>query len=242
MRAHQIMTKTVITTTEDASIVDVAKLRLSKHISGLPVIDAASRIIGIVSQGDFLRRVEIGTQRTRGRWLSLFAGPAGAAADFTHENGRNVGEIMTRDPVSILEMTSLEEIVRLMEEKNFNRLPVVRSEEVVGIVTRTNLLQAFAGLARSVPDPTADDDHIRDRIISTIEKASWAPFCLRVTVLQGVVDIGGTAPSVQSREAALVVAENTAGVIKVHDHFCWVDPESNTYVNFDRNEIPPRSH
>ena len=137
---------------------------LQNHVSGLPVINEAGTLVGVVSQSDFIRRAEIGTQRNRGRWLKFLVGPGGIASDFVHERGRKVGEIMTANPITVTEDTPLDKIVLLMERHGIKRLPVIRDDQLVGIVTRTNLLQAVAGLARDVPDPTADDDHIRNHI------------------------------------------------------------------------------
>jgi CBS domain-containing protein len=169
MRAHQIMTRKVITVATAASIVDAANTMLAKHVSGLPVIDETGRLVGIVSQGDFIRRAEIGTQRKRGRWLKFLLGPGRVASDFVHERGRKVGEIMTLDPCTVTEDSTLEDIVQLMEHNNVKRLPVMRGDRLVGIVTRSNLLQAVAELAREVPDPTADDDHIRSHRESRLD-------------------------------------------------------------------------
>src|SRR5476651_358541 len=114
MRAHQIMTRPVITVTPQTTIVEAANTMLQRHVSGLPVVDAAGKLVGIVSEGDFIRRSEIGTQRKRGRWLKFILGPGRAASDFVHEQGRKVGEIMTPDPCTVEEDTTLEEIVELM--------------------------------------------------------------------------------------------------------------------------------
>jgi CBS domain-containing protein len=231
MRAHQIMTRQVITIGAEASIVDAANIMLDKHISGLPVVDETGRLVGIVSQGDFIRRAEIGTQRKRDRWLKFLVGPGRAAFDFVRERGRKVGEIMTPDPCTVTEDATLEGIVELMERNHVKRLPVLRGDKLAGIVTRTNLLQAVAGLARDVPDPTADDDHIRNRIISSIEKSDWAPFGLGVIVANGIVHLSGLITNEKSRQAAIVAAENVTGVTKVHDHLCWVGPMSGMYLN-----------
>ena len=153
MRAHQIMTRSVITVAPETTIDDAANLMLQRHVSGLPVVDTSGKLVGIVSEGDFIRRSEIGTQRKRGRWLKLILGPGKAATDFVHEHGRKVADIMTLEPLTIAQDTGLEEIVELMEKNNVKRLPVIRGEKVVGIVSRANLLQAVAGLAREVPDP-----------------------------------------------------------------------------------------
>jgi len=231
MRAHQIMTRSVVTVTPETTILEAANIMLRRHVSGLPVVDADSKLVGIVSEGDFIRRSEIGTQRKRGRWLKFIIGPGRAATDFVHEHGRKVSEVMTREPLTITEDTALEDIVKTMESNNVKRLPVMRGEKLVGIVSRANLLQAVASLAREVPDPTADDDHIRNRVIETIEKNDWCPFGLGVVVRDGIVHLSGVITEERSRQAAIVAAENVAGVKKVHDHLCWVDTVSGMYLN-----------
>jgi CBS domain-containing protein len=175
MRAHQIMTRPVITVLANTTIVEAANIMLRRHISGLPVVDAAGKLIGIVSEGDFIRRSEIGTQRKRNRLLKFILGAGQAATDFVHENGRRISEVMTSDPVTITEDTPLEEIVTLMQKRGIKRLPVIRGERLMGIVSRANLLHAVASLARQILDPTADDDHIRDRIIYALGKNDWCP-------------------------------------------------------------------
>jgi CBS domain-containing protein len=229
MRAHQIMTRPVITVSPDTTILEAANLMLQRHISGLPVVDAAGKLVGIVSESDFIRRSEIGTQRKRNRLLNFILGPGQAATDFVHEHGGKIAEIMTPEPVTITEDTSLEAIVTLMEKNRLKRLPVIRNDRVVGIVSRANLLQAVASLARQIPDPTADDDHIRNRMIDALGKNDWCPHGLNVVVRDGIVHLGGIITDERSRQAALVCAENIAGVKKVHDHLCWIDPMSGLY-------------
>jgi CBS domain-containing protein len=231
MRAHQIMTRSVISVTSDTSIVEAANIMLKRHVSGLTVVDVTGKLVGVVSEGDFIRRSEIGTGRQRGRWLRFILGPGKSASDFVHEHGRKVSEVMTASPVTITEDTALAEIVDLMERKNVKRLPVVRGDTIVGIVSRANLLQAVADLARDVPDPTADDDHIRNRIINAMEKQDWCPFGLNVIVRDGIVHLSGVITEERSRQATVVAAESVEGVKKVHDHLCWVDTMSGVYLN-----------
>jgi Predicted signal-transduction protein containing cAMP-binding and CBS domains len=231
MRAHQIMTRSVISVTPDTTIVEAANIMLQRHVSGLPVVDETGKLVGIVSEGDFIRRSEIGTQRKHGRWLKFILGPGRSASDFVHEHGRKVSEVMTTSPVTINEDTALAEIADMMEQNNIKRLPVVRGDKVVGIVTRANLLQAVASLARQVPDPTADDDHIRNRIIDALEKNDWCPFGLSVIVRDGIVHLSGVITEEHARQAAIVAIENIEGVKKVHDHLCWVDTMSGIYLN-----------
>jgi len=230
MRAHQIMTRSVITIAPDASILEAAKTMLQHHVSGLPVVDAAGRLVGIVSEGDFIRRGEIGTQRKRGRWLTFLLGAGATATDYVHEYGRKVSDVMTSDPVSVTEDATLEEIVNAMETNGVKRLPVLKDGKLAGIVSRANLLQAVAGLSRDIPDPTADDDHIRSRVIAAIENNDWSPFGLNVIVRNGIVHLSGVITEERSRQAAMVAAQNVAGVQKVHDHLCWVDTMSGMYL------------
>jgi CBS domain-containing protein len=224
MRADQIMTHRVITVAPDTSIVEAAKLMLRHHVSGLPVVNGAGEVIGIVSEGDFIRRAELGTQRQRGRWLKLLVSAGKSAADFVREHGRKVGEIMTPDPVMIAEATPLAEIVDLMEANGIKRLPVLRGNQLVGIVTYTNLLQAVADLARDIPEPSADDDQLRNSVIAAVGNARWSPCRLSVIVRDGSVSLGGVVTDERSRAAAIVAAENVAGVNKVRDHLILSPP------------------
>lgn len=230
MRAHQIMTHRIISVTPETSIADAAEIMLTNHISGLPVLNASGELVGIVSEGDFLRRSEIGTQRKRPRWLQFFTSTGRLADDFVTERGRKVEDVMTRDPVTVHEEARLEELVALMERRGVKRLPVLRNGQLVGIVTRSNMLQAVAGPAKEVPDPTADDDHIQARLLRAFDAADWRPIGLQVAVRNGVVHLYGLIGDDRARRAAVVAAENTEGVKEVHDHICLVDTWSGFYV------------
>jgi CBS domain-containing protein len=223
MRAHQIMATTVITVGPETSIVGAANAMLQHHVSGLPVVDAEGKLVGIVSEGDFIRRAEVGTQRKRGRWLSFLVGSDRLASDFAHENGRKVGQIMTPDPVTIAEDTPLDQVVQIMECHNIKRLPVVRGDLLVGIVSRSDFLHAVADLVRDAPNPTAGDDHIRSEVTAAIEQTVWRPFRLNVIVRDGIVRLSGLIKNEAARQAAIVAAENVAGVRKVDDHLYKVE-------------------
>jgi CBS-domain-containing membrane protein len=143
---------------------------------------------------------------------------------------------MTPEPLTVTEEATLEEIVEVMEKNQVKRLPVLSGDKLVGIVTRANLVQAVADLARDVPDPTADDDHIRSRVFAAIDKTDWKPIALTVTVRDGIVHLGGVISEEHSRQAAIVAAENVSGVRKVHDHLCQVEPMSGTCLNSPEDE------
>jgi CBS domain-containing protein len=230
MRAHQIMTRNAITVLPETPILEAAHKMLENHVSGLPVLDASGKLVGIVSESDFLRRSEIGTQQKRPRWLQYFLSPAHSANDFIREHGRKVEDVMTRDPVVADEDASLDELVLLMEKNGIKRLPVLRDDNLVGIITRANLLQAVASIAREIPDPTVDDGHIRDRIIRALEATDWRPTGLQVAVRNGVVHLHGLIINDSARRASIVAAENTAGVREVHDHLCFVDTWSGFHM------------
>ncbi|WP_338691684.1 CBS domain-containing protein [Bradyrhizobium sp. 26S5] len=236
MRAHQIMARHVVTVGTDTSIMDAAKLMMDHRVSGLPVVDAAGRLVGILSEGDFLRRSEIGTRRRRARWLQFLLGSGHAATDFAHERGRKVGDIMSYDPVTVTEETPLPDLVELMEKKGVKRLPVMRDGRLVGIVTRADLLRAVASIAHQIPDPTADDKHIHDRIVRALDSANWCPLGLQVSVRNGVVHLRGIIMDERARQAAIVAGENTSGVRELHDHLCYVDTYSGFYIQSAEDE------
>jgi CBS domain-containing protein len=218
MRAHQIMTQQVITVAADATIVEAVNTMLRHHISGLPVIDATGKLIGIISEGDFIRRAEIGTQRKRDRWLTCLVGTGQIAADFVHQHGRKVGDIMTPDPLTVNEDTPLDQIVQIMESNSVKRLPVMREGRLVGIVTRSDFLAALAEIAGKIPSPSADDDQIRNEVMAAIGQAAWRPCRLKVTAHDGTVSLSGVVKGESARRAAMVAAENVPGVSRVLDN------------------------
>ena len=175
-------------------------------------------LIGIISESDFIRCAEIGTGRDRGRWLSYLAGTGTIAADYVHAHGRKVGEIMTPDPVTIKEDTRLDRIVQIMESRGVKRLPVVRGDRLVGIVTRTDFLAPVAELARNTAGMSADDDQILRTVAASIEQAAWRPCKLKISVRDGIVGLSGTVDNDKARQATIVAAENVPGVKRVIDN------------------------
>src|SRR5690242_18032670 len=176
MNAQDLMSRDVVTVQPDDTIVHAARLMLQKRISGLPVVDSAGALVGIVTEGDFLRRAETGTVRRRPRWLEFILGPGRLAGEYARAAGQYVSEVMTGDVHTVTEATPLEEIISLMERNRIKRVPVVHGQKLVGIVTRQNLLRALADVAvagRS-PAPT-DDETIRKRLVDDVRQQPWAP-------------------------------------------------------------------
>jgi CBS domain-containing protein len=214
------MSRRVITVRPDASIADAIKLMLDHHISGLPVTDSAGRLIGIVCESDFLRRTEIGTERTHGRLLTVLLGAELISREFVREHGRRVEEVMTREPETTRVDAPLREIAELMERRHLNHVPVMRGDRIVGIITRTDFLSAVAGPLTTVSGASNDDDQIRRAVLSAMAKVPWQPSGLNVSVKDGVVTLRGTAASESARQAAVVACENVGGVRAVDNLLC----------------------
>jgi CBS domain-containing protein len=225
MQVRDVMTPNVISVKADDSILEAASLMLKNRISGLPVVDAHGALVGVVTEGDFLRRSELGTARHRPKWLEFVIGPGRLASEYVHHSGRKVADVMTPTPYSVGEDDTLEVVVQLMERHRIKRLPVVRAGRMVGIVSRANLMHALVSLAREMPAGTADDAAIRESILAALAKNRWA-LGVNVVVKDGVAEIWGMIMDERVREACIVAAENVAGVKKVHDHLVWVEPMS----------------
>ncbi len=177
MKAGDVMTRAVISADPDATVLQAARYMLQHHISGLPVIDKAGKLVGVLSEGDFLRRRETQTERRRSRWLEFLMGPGKIAAEYTHSHGSKVSEVMTTELYTVGEDTSLEDIVELMERRRIKRVPVLRGNKVVGIVTRSNLMHAMVSLARTEPKAAKDDAGIREIAARRDAKGSVGTRC-----------------------------------------------------------------
>lgn len=234
MKAKDIMTRPVISISPLETVETAARLMLDKRISGLPVINPSDRLVGIVTESDFLRRAEIGTERKRGKFLEFFLGSGTLAEEYAHAHGRKVSDIMTKEPVTISEDTALDETVALMEKHQIRRLPVMKNGRVIGIVSRSNLLHALANLVVDSPRSGVGDYTIRDRILHAYSQQNWAAIGgLDVIVRDGVVDVWGIILDDRQRSAIIVLAENVPGVKIVRDHLTWVDPVSGLTLGPD---------
>jgi len=227
MKAKDVMTPNVITIAPDASILEALRLMLQHRISGLPVVDKNGNLAGIVTEGDFLRRAETGTERKRPRWVEFLLGPGTLAKDYVHSHARRIDEVMTPEVRTVAEDADLDDIVALMERHRVKRVPVVRGNALVGIVSRANLLHALASLSREVTPGSKSDETIRAGVLAELEHQSWAPrHMIDVVVRNGTVELWGTVIDPDQREAARVAAETVPGVKSVKCHIVWVEPMS----------------
>jgi len=229
MNATDVMTANVITVTPQTSVRHLAEL-LGRHgISGVPVVDSANHLVGIVSEGDLLHRVETGTERRsehrRARWFDGLVGDHDIARDYLKSHGRAVGDVMTRDVVTVAETAELDEIADLLESKRIRRVPVVRDGKVVGIVSRANLVRALAMAERRPADGVVLDDFaIRDALLAELRGKPWAKAgSAEIMVRNNVVHLWYSDDQpVAEQQAIRVAAENTPGVERVEEHLVHV--------------------
>jgi CBS-domain-containing membrane protein len=240
MQVKDVMTLSVISIGADEPIVKAARLMLQNRISGLPVINKEGTLVGMVTEGDFLRRGELGTQRRRPKWLEFIVGPGKLAQEYVHTSGRKVEDIMTPEPWTIREDDSLETVVEMMERHQIKRLPVTRGWRLVGIVSRANLLQALASLAHDMPAPASEDSTIRSNILAAIAGQKWAPR-VNVIVRDGIAEMHGVVTDDRERQGLIVAAENVVGVKKVRDHLVWVEPMSGMAFPSAEDEAKERA-
>jgi CBS domain-containing protein len=225
MIAGDIMVRDPVSVRPEGTLSDVVQLMIDRRVSGIPVTDANGRLVGIVTEGDLLRRVETGTEK-RASWLQVFFTPGRVADDYVQTHGTRIAEVMTPEVFNVTEATPLEEVVTLMKDKHIKRVPVTRNGILVGIVSRADLVKAL-GQILSAPDaPVTSDAQVREKIYAELERQAWTPKGIRVTVENGAVELDGTIFDERDRDAIRVAAENVPGVKSVKDHLVWVEPNS----------------
>jgi CBS domain-containing protein len=218
MKARDVMVSPVIIVKPSSSVQEVAKIFLERRISAVPVADDQGRLVGIISEGDLLHRAEAGTERRRSWWLSALAGDETLANEFVKAHARSVADLMTRGVISASPDAPLHEIAALLERNGIKRVPIVANGQLVGIVTRANLVQAVAS-ARKLLDVPISDVTIRQKLLAQLQQEPWAHTALlNVTVTDGVVNLWGLVASEAERKAMRVAAESLPGVRAVNDN------------------------
>jgi CBS domain-containing protein len=232
MNAADVMTNDVLTLNAETSVLDAARLMLQHRVSGLPVLDWQGRLVGVLTEGDLLRRIETGTERRRSHWLEMLLGPGRAAQDYIHAHARKVGEAMSNTVIHVAPDATLEQIVGLMEKHHVKRLPVVAGNKMVGIVSRADLLRALVATADKAAATPVSDEDIRANILAELDRQRWAPRAvLEVEVKRGIVELRGTITDDRERLALRIACENIAGVKGVTDHLVFVEPLSGMAID-----------
>ncbi|MGF6812993.1 CBS domain-containing protein [Paraburkholderia sp. Clong3] len=221
MRAFDIMTRNVVSVRPDMTVREVARMFVEKRISGAPVVDAADAIVGMISEGDLLRRVELDTDKpVRSSWLDLFSA-SDDAGNYVKSHGLKVEDVMSPEVVSVDEDTPISNVATLLETQHIKRVPVTRAGKMSGIISRANLIQALASLPEEpARDAGADvtDREIRAMLMGELAGHKWAFAGRNIVVSDGVIHLWGVFHSAESIQAVRVAAESIPGVKGVDDH------------------------
>jgi len=220
MRAADVMSVNVSVAWLDTSIVEIARRLCERQISALPIVDAEDRVLGIVSEGDLMRRTELGTGGGRSWWLDLLSSDALLAEDYVKTHGRTAKDVMTRPAVTVDEATDLKEVARLLESKHIKRVPVVRDGKLVGIVSRADIIRGLIVSGTGWPSArTMDDASIRATIQEELHKLPFAVGAHASALVEdGVVHLWGHVDTPEQRNGIRVAVENIPGVKQVIDN------------------------
>jgi len=218
MKVAEVMVTSVHSVGPEASVREVASMMLERRISGVPVVDDKGRILGIVSEGDLIRRPEIETDRAPAGWLHAFLSDEERAREFVKSHGRKVREVMTQPAICVAPDTPLAVVVRLMERHRVKRLPVVENGKLAGLVTRADLLRTLVSRRTAAPAASSDQD-VRERIDAMLRHEDWATSAfVNVQVEDGVAHLWGTVESASQREALILAVRGVPGVKDVQPH------------------------
>jgi CBS domain-containing protein len=221
MNASDVMVTNVIAVGPNASVQEVANILLTNRISAAPVVDDDGELIGIISEGDLIRRAELGTERRRSWWLEIFASESkeDLAIEFVKSHASKVGDIMTREVITATPGTPLRDVAALLEKNRIKRVPIVERGRVVGIVSRANLVQALATLGKKIEPGTTSDSVIREKVMAQLSSEPWSRFStLNATIQGGTVELWGVVETEAEKEAARVAAEVVPGVRAVENN------------------------
>jgi CBS domain-containing protein len=226
MKAADVMVCAVISVRPNARVEELANTLLANRISAVPVIDEQGELVGIVSEGDLMRRAEAGTERSRPWWLEYLTGKQVLAAEYVKSHSHKVTDVMTRSVITATPQTPLREIAALLERNRIKRVPIVQNGKVVGIVSRANLLKALAGMpAKNAAAASVGDSQIRDQVLSRLNAELWRPSMLNVTVRDGTVDLWGFVTSDDEKKATRIAVESISGIKTINDHLTIPPPE-----------------
>ena len=216
MKATDVMATKVITVRPDTPVATIAEVLLANRISAVPVVNDKDVLVGIVSEGDLIHRVEAGTERHRSWWLELLTGKEILAHEFVMSYGRKAADVMTRPVISVQPDTPLGDIAALLEKHRIKRVPVASNGKIVGIVSRANLIQALVKLNRAKTEASVDDLTLHSNILEQLRSKPWVdPSTISILVNNGSVELWGIVDSETEKNAIRVAVEVTPGVRQV---------------------------
>jgi CBS domain-containing protein len=223
MKVADLMTRGVLSVAPEDSVRKAAELMLRYGVTGFPVLDHG-KLVGMITEGDFLRRIETDAECRHSRLAEFFADPGKLADEYVHSHGRMVAEVMTRDVVTISDNAPLSDAVEAMMRHHVKRLPVVREGALIGVISRVDLLHAFLTATSKTAPAALDDAAIKSRLQSEFDKQPWAAAgSVELVVESGVVVLRGTIRDPRQRTAMRVAVENVPGVKRVVDELREID-------------------
>ncbi|MFC4528675.1 CBS domain-containing protein [Dyella halodurans] len=226
MKVSDAMTYEVRTALVTDPVSLAMRIMLGARVSGLPVVDGQGALVGIVTEGDLLRRAELGTERRRPRWLEIILGPRRLAREYVETHSRRVGDLMTTRVLTTEESAPLADAVALVEKHHLKRLPVMRQGRLIGMLSRADLMRAFLStLPRDQAVTDVPDADIRQQIDQEMLRHPWITrSAIQITVQQGVVDLNGVVTNEVMHDALRVLVENVPGVACVNDKLSTIEP------------------
>jgi CBS domain-containing protein len=218
LKARDVMTRKVLSISPETPVRTLATFLIDHRISAVPVVGAGGVPLGIVSEGDLLRRVEIGTEGKKAWWVAILADADDAARDFVKTHGLIAADVMTRGVIAVDPDAELTAVADLLERKRIKRVFVLDMGKIVGVITRSDIVRT---LTRQ-PEPGTrrrPDAEIRDAIEAEIRKEDWAPLAfVSIIVSDGMVELTGAVGSAAQRDGLVVLAQRAEGVRSVKDH------------------------
>jgi CBS domain-containing protein len=219
MKAADIMDAPGPSITPETPVVEAVRKMLEHKVSGLPVVDAEGRLVGMITEGDLLRRSELGTERKITGFAAVQAGTQKLAEEFVRAHAQTIGDVMTKDPLSVDEETRIVAIVTMIEERHVHLIPVVRKGALIGMIGRPCLLRALIERAEAPDERPRDDESIRTALLALYDREAWAPLSqVDVVVRDGNVELRGNVSDPTKRKALVVAARAIPGVKSVKDH------------------------
>lgn len=221
MEVRDVMTTQLTTAEADTTVQELAHQMLVRRVSGIPVLDASGNLLGVVSEGDLMRRAEVGTEghAHRSWWLRLFGDGAEEARDYIKTHGATAADVMSRKVITVSPEDDIGEVAMLLEKHSIKRAPVVQSGKLVGIISRSDMMRGLATHGPLNTGAAHSDREIRDALVAHLNSEAWSTSALvNVTVSDAVVNLWGVYDSAAQHEALLVAARNTPGAKDVEDH------------------------
>lgn len=219
MKAHEIMSTPVVCVAPDDAVKAAARTMVLHRVSGLPVIDAEQKLVGIISESDLMHRAELETDVRPKWWLVSFGDTDKYARAFAKSHGTLVRDVMSGAVICVQAEAPLAEVARVLDDNKIKRVPVLDHARIVGMITRGDLVRAFAQTPTVVPVADHDSARLTSRIAKTMREQTWLDaHLISVYANNGRVTLRGFIPTHDQRSALTVLIRGTEGVTEIEDH------------------------